>query len=77
MLFNSFTFLCVFLPIVLFFYYLPVFRRFQIPILMLAGFIFYSYSHLEYLVLLVVSALLNAIFSYCVIQSHSHAMQRI
>ena len=71
MLFNSFNFLCVFLPIVFIVYYLPIFRRFQICVLIIAGFVFYSYIHMEYLVLLIASAFMNAVFSYGVLQSRS------
>lgn len=71
MLFNSYVFLCVFLPIVFTLYYLPPFRRFQVFILIIASFVFYAYSHMEYLLLLLISACLNAIVSYYTYHSNT------
>lgn len=64
MLFNSYEFLVLFLPITLLIYYLPCFRKYQLYILILAGFVFYAFNHLEFLCLLICSALLNAVSSY-------------
>lgn len=77
MLFNSFNFLCIFLPIVFIVYYLPIFRRFQIFVLIIAGFVFYSYIHMEYLVLLIASAFTNAVFSYGVLQAGSPLSRKL
>lgn len=69
MLFNSQAFLCVFLPIVFTLYYCPIFRKYQIYVLALASFIFYSYNYTEFFILLFISACQNAIFSYLTYQS--------
>lgn len=64
MLFNSQEFILLFLPLTLLIYYLPVFRKVQVYILILSGFIFYGYNHLEFLGLLILSGVFNAITSY-------------
>lgn len=66
MLFNSFSF--VFLVIITFsLYYLPFFRSVQIPILIIASFIFYSANQPTLLLLLISSIVINIITSYLVI----------
>lgn len=65
MLFNSMNFLGIFLPITLLLYYLPMFRNVQIYVLLLASLIFYAFNHLEFLILLVISASINGVISYC------------
>lgn len=63
MLFNSYEF--VFLVIVtLMFYYTKQFKNYQIQILIFASFIFYAYGQPLLLVLLFISASINAIVSY-------------
>lgn len=65
MLFNSFPFL--YLIIITFsFYYAPRFRRFQVAILTISSFVFYGYSQPWLLVLLILSASINAISSFAV-----------
>lgn len=63
MLFNSWEFL-VFLAATLFLYYLPPLRRFQLPLLIAASFVFYGFHAPWLLLLLVVSITLNAVASY-------------
>lgn len=78
MLFNSFNFLCIFLPITLLLYYgLPSVCAGggQLSVLMLAGFVFYACNHLEFLVLLIASGLINGCFSYWA-QSSAYITQR-
>ncbi|MFH0865315.1 MAG: MBOAT family O-acyltransferase [Bacteroidota bacterium] len=66
MLFNSFSF--VLLVIITFsLYYLPFFRSVQIPILIIASFIFYSANQPALLLLLISSIVINIITSYLVI----------
>lgn len=67
MLFNSFNFLCIFLPITLLLYYglLSVSAGGgQLSVLIVAGFVFYACNHLEFLALLIASGLINGCFSY-------------
>lgn len=64
MLFNSFEFIAIFLPITIILYYLPIFKSVQLYVLLLAGFVFYGYNHGEFLVILLVSGTLNAVTSY-------------
>ncbi len=70
MLFNSFTFI-VFVSITFFIYYLPYSRNFQVPILVIASFVFYGWESPKLLILLLVSIILNAITSFNVAQSLS------
>ena len=63
MLFNSWPFIG--LVIVTFIiYYIPIFRKYQIQILLVSSFVFYAYGSLPLLSVLLISALLNAIISY-------------
>lgn len=65
MLFNSIPFLCLILctlPL----YYVPAFRRKQVATLTLASFVFYGYSQPWLLVLLILSASINAVSSFAV-----------
>ncbi|HLO49301.1 MAG TPA: MBOAT family O-acyltransferase [Kamptonema sp.] len=68
MLFNSFTFL-VFFIITFFIYYLPPLQGWQLPILVLASLIFYSWSAPALLILLVISILINSATSFQVARS--------
>ncbi|MGZ4961793.1 MAG: MBOAT family O-acyltransferase [Limisphaerales bacterium] len=62
MLFNSFEF-ALFLLITLVVYYLPFLRRLQVPVLILASFVFYA-SHTPWLTfLLLLSIAINAVMS--------------
>jgi alginate O-acetyltransferase complex protein AlgI len=68
MLFNSFQF-GLFLSVTFVVYYLTCFRRFQVPILIVASFIFYA-SHAPWLVLLLLlSIAINAVMSAQVIMT--------
>jgi len=48
MIYNNFAFVFIFLPLVLFAFYLPAFRRLRVLTLVGASFIFYSLSGLEH-----------------------------
>jgi len=63
MLFNSLDFVLLVL-ITFVIYYLPLVRRFQIIILILSSFVFYANNQPYLLSLLVLSALINTVFSY-------------
>ena len=63
MLFNSLEFL-VFFAIVFALYYFPPFQKQQVPILMIASFIFYSWSAPALLIILLLSILINATTSF-------------
>ncbi|MBP0018661.1 MAG: MBOAT family protein [Cyanobacteria bacterium SBLK] len=67
MLFNSLTFV-VFVIVTFALYYLPPCRRFQVPILVLASFIFYAWSSPILLLLLVLSIVLNVLASYKIVR---------
>ena len=73
MLFNSFTFL-IFFFITFIIYYLPPLQRWQLPILVLASLIFYSWSAPALLILLVISILINSATSFQV--AHSSTKDR-
>lgn len=77
MLFNSFEFLVVFLPITLCIYYLPCLRKYQLCTLIISGFVFYAFNHLEFLCLLIISAILNAFVSFFVIHQNDHTKRKI
>src|SRR4051812_2091397 len=63
MLFNSFEFL-VLLIITFSLFYIPIFRRFQLGILVLSSFVFYAYYKPILLFLLIFSILINSFTSY-------------
>jgi alginate O-acetyltransferase complex protein AlgI len=63
MLFNSVEFL-VFFAIVFAIYYLPSLQKLQVPILIIASFIFYSWSAPALLIILLLSIFINAIASF-------------
>ncbi|WP_426294506.1 MBOAT family O-acyltransferase [Dyadobacter endophyticus] len=66
MLFNSFEFLT--LTIASFaIYYLSIFRRYQVQILIVASLIFYGYANPKLLLLFLFSVLINVISSYSVV----------
>jgi len=65
MLFTQPVFFGFFL-VVFSFYYLPPLRRFQLPSLLVASFVFYAYGQPYLLLLLVISAALSAVTSYAV-----------
>ena len=74
MLFNSLIFV-VFVVITFFLYYLPQYRRWQVPILIGASFIFYAWSSPSLLFLLIFSVLVNTIASFKVINTSNHSQQ--
>ncbi len=63
MLFNSLEFL-VFFAIVLAIYYFPPLQKLQVPILIIASFIFYSWSAPALLLILLLSIIINATASF-------------
>ncbi|MBF0442365.1 MAG: MBOAT family protein, partial [Oligoflexales bacterium] len=76
MLFNSFAFL-VLVTMTFTLYYTPILRRHQIEILITASIVFYSWSSLYFLLLLIISALINALSSYFVFYGESPARSRL
>ena len=66
MLFNSFEFV-VLVGICMTLYYLPMFKKYQVPLLILASLVFYSFSNLPLLLLLLSSILINVLCSYRVV----------
>lgn len=75
MLFNSFPFLILVL-LTFSFYYLPKFQTAQVPILIVASFIFYAWSSPSLLILLCLSILINTVTSFKVAQ-HSQKKKRM
>lgn len=75
--FNSFQFLVMFLPFVLFLYYLPILKKYQIHILLLSGFVFYACNHYEFLTLLFSSVLVNSITSYFALMENNFFKRKI
>ncbi len=65
MLFNSFVFI-VLVSVTFLLYYLPVFRRIQVSILILASLIFYAYNQPILVLLLLFSVSINIVSSYFV-----------
>ena len=68
MLFNSFEFIVLVL-VTFSLYYLKPLQRFQILLLIAASFVFYAYSQPWLLLLLVISAGINAVCSYRVLEA--------
>lgn len=66
MLFNSFIFIALLL-ITFGLYYIPRLAKIQIPILIIASLVFYSYDQIELVLLLLFSAGINIITSYYVV----------
>lgn len=75
MLFTSLPFVVLVL-ITLSLYYLPVFRRWQVPLIIVASFIFYSWESPYLLTLLVVSIVINVVSSYYIARG-SPARQKL
>lgn len=63
MLFNSFIFIAL-LVVTLFLYYLPIFSRFQVQLLIISSLVFYAYEAPALLLLLLSSAAINILTSY-------------
>lgn len=63
MLFNSWMFVGLVI-VTLVVYYLPFLRRWQLYVLLISSFLFYAYDNLWLLLLLIASALINAVSSY-------------
>lgn len=72
MIFSSFTFLLLFLPIVMFCYYLPFGIKYKNAILLIASLVFYGMGEPVYIILLVISSLINY-FAGVFISSYRHA----
>ncbi len=72
MLFNSWVFVAFFL-VTFIVYYLPALRRVQVPFLVIASFVFYSWTFPGLLALLLISILLNAITSFRVANTDDQA----
>jgi len=66
MLFNSYIFIGL-LIITFVFYYFPFFKKSQVQILILSSLIFYGYGQPYLLILLLLSAWINIISSYAVV----------
>ena len=66
MLFNSFIFIGLLL-VTFILYYLPIFNRLQIPVLIISSLIFYSYKQPILVLLLLLSVSINIISSYFVV----------
>lgn len=66
MLFNSFVFILLLL-VTFGLYYLPKLKRYQVPILIIASLVFYSYDQFAFVLLLLFSAGVNIITSYFVV----------
>ncbi|RZA01594.1 MAG: MBOAT family protein [Sphingobacteriaceae bacterium] len=71
MLFNSFIFIALLL-ITLFLYYLPLFSKFQVQILIISSLVFYAYEAPALLLLLLFSAGINILTSYRVAYGEPH-----
>lgn len=71
MLFSSPTFLFLFLPLVLLFYY-SVFRKFPNLVLVIASLVFYWWGEPEFIYILLTAILLNYFFGLMIQNSHPH-----
>jgi alginate O-acetyltransferase complex protein AlgI len=76
MLFNSFSFIYL-LVITFCLYYTPTLRRFQVPILILASFVFYAFHAPILLLLLIISPAINIITSYYIAHGDSQHKRAI
>ena len=68
MLFNSFSFLALFLATFVA-YYIPAFRKIQVFILVCASLIFYAWDSPHLLILLLASIFINSTISYQIARS--------
>jgi alginate O-acetyltransferase complex protein AlgI len=75
MLFNSFPFIALLLA-TLTLYYQPWLRRYQIPTLIVASFVFYAYSNPSLVLLLIVSITVNTVASYRIMKSPSPSSRK-
>jgi alginate O-acetyltransferase complex protein AlgI len=66
MLFNSLSYVYLVL-ITMIVYYLPIFRKLQVPMLIVASLVFYAYSQPVLLILLTTSIVINIFTSYYVV----------
>ena len=71
MIFSSFVFLCIFLPIVLILHQAIRNRKAQNGLLLAASLLFYAYGEPVYVFLMLISALLNDCFAKILVQRHS------
>ena len=62
MVFNSLTFLCIFLPVVLALYYLLPTLRIRNILLIAVSLLFYAYGEPVYVLLMIASIIINYIF---------------
>jgi alginate O-acetyltransferase complex protein AlgI len=76
MLFNSFPFLLLVI-ITFLIYYCPLFKNQQVLVLITASIIFYGYSQPYYLLLLLISASINAIASYLVFYADTQSHRKV
>lgn len=70
MLFNSLNFLLLF-SFTFFVYYLPISKKIQVWLLIVASLVFYAYSQPVLLVLLISSISINTAFSYAIVYRHA------
>lgn len=75
MLFNSYPF-AILVIVTFVFYYLPLFKNHQVTILIASSIIFYGYSQPYLLILLFLSASINAITSYIVFYAKNSNKKR-
>lgn len=66
MLFNSFIFLAL-LAITFGIYYIPKIKKYQLAILIISSLAFYSYDKFAFVFLLLFSAAINIVSSYCIV----------
>lgn len=78
MLFNSYTFIFLFLPFVLFGYYAlgKIKRDFALAFLLFAGFFFYGYFEINFLPLLISSILINFSFSRIIVSISQKSLKK-
>ncbi len=76
MIFHSIEFI-ILLVVTFLLYYLPIFKRLQVIILIVSSFIFYGFYNPLLLILFVICILVNAMSSYEIQQSHNLAKQKV
>lgn len=71
MVFSSFAFLCFFLPVIIILHSLVKNKVFRNGLLILASLFFYAYGEPVYVILLLISVLLNYLFGLVIDKTHS------
>jgi len=76
MVFSSLSFLCIFLPVVMLFYYLLPTLWIKNALLIVASLLFYAYGEPVYIVLMIFSTMINYLFGR-MLETENYQIRRI